>query len=87
MEKTYDEGIQKPQVTEQDVSRPLPELQTPPPEDQSQSTPSINATPCQESQVLSVETLTPPPEIIPSPCDDISNRDQLPRQNPIATGE
>ncbi|XP_068072231.1 histone-lysine N-methyltransferase, H3 lysine-36 specific isoform X2 [Danio rerio] len=85
--KTYDEVKQKPQVTEQDVSRRLPELQTPPPEDQSQSTPLINTLPCQESQVLSAETLTPPPEIIPSPCDNISNRDQLQRQNPVAVGD
>ncbi|XP_051734135.1 histone-lysine N-methyltransferase NSD2 isoform X1 [Ctenopharyngodon idella] len=86
VEKTSGESIQNPQVTEQVMSRPLPELQTPPPEDLSRSTPSINTTPCQESQVLSVDTLTPPPETIPSPCAEICHREQLQRQNALAIG-
>lgn len=87
MEKTSGESIQNPQVTEQGMSRLLPELQTPPPEDLSRSTPSINTTPCQESQVLSVDTLTPPPETIPSPCAEMCHREQLQRQNALAIGE
>lgn len=87
MEKRSGESTQKPQVTEQCVSRPLPELKTPPPEDQSRSTPSINTTPCQERQVLSVDTLTPPPETIPSPCADICHKEELQIQNALATGE
>ncbi|XP_050949120.1 histone-lysine N-methyltransferase NSD2 [Labeo rohita] len=87
VEKTSGESIQKPQVTEQGVSRPLPELQTPPPEDLSRSTPSINPTPCQERQVLSVDTLTPPPETIPSPCTEICHKEELQRQNALAIGD
>lgn len=87
MEKTSGESIKNPQVTEQGVSRPLPELQTPPPEDMSQSTPSINTKSCQESQVLSVDTLTPPPETIPSPCAELCHREQLQKQNALANGE
>ncbi|XP_016118292.1 histone-lysine N-methyltransferase, H3 lysine-36 and H4 lysine-20 specific-like, partial [Sinocyclocheilus grahami] len=87
VEKTSGESMQKPQVTEQGVSRPLPELQTPPPEDLSRSTPSINPTPCQERQVLSVDTLTPPPETIPSPCAEICHKEELQKQNAIATGD
>lgn len=87
MEKTSGENIQKPQVTEQGVSRPLPELQTLSPEDLSRSTPSINPTPCQEGQVLSVDTLTPPPETIPSPCAEICHKEELQKQNAIAIGE
>ncbi|XP_026051463.1 histone-lysine N-methyltransferase, H3 lysine-36 and H4 lysine-20 specific isoform X2 [Carassius auratus] len=82
VEKTSGESVQKPQVTEQGESRPLPELQTPPPEDR--STPSIN--PCQERQVLSVDTLTPPPETIPSPHAEICHKEELQKQNAIATG-
>ncbi|XDV39185.1 hypothetical protein PO909_008460 [Leuciscus waleckii] len=87
VEKTSGESIQNPQVTELGVSRPLPELQTPPPEDMSRSTPSINITPCQESQVLSVDTLTPPPETIPSPCAELCHKEQLQRQNALAIGD
>lgn len=87
MEKTSGESIPNPQVTEQGMSRPLSELQTPPPEDLSRSTPSINTTPCQESQVLSVDTLTPPPETIPSPCAEMCHREQLQRQNALSIGE
>ncbi|XP_043077361.1 histone-lysine N-methyltransferase, H3 lysine-36 specific isoform X2 [Puntigrus tetrazona] len=77
VEKTTGESIQKPQVTEQGVSRPLPESQTPPPEDLSRSISSINPTPCQERQVLSVDTLTPPPETIPSPRAEICHKEEL----------
>ncbi|XP_016353617.1 histone-lysine N-methyltransferase, H3 lysine-36 and H4 lysine-20 specific-like isoform X3 [Sinocyclocheilus anshuiensis] len=87
VEKTSGESIQKPQVTEQCVSRPMPELQTPPPEDLSRSTPSINTTPCQERQVLSVDTLTPLPETIPSPCGEICHKEELQGQNALATGD
>lgn len=87
MEKTSGKRIQNPEVTEQGVSRPLPELQTPPIQDVSRSTPLINTTPCQESQVLTVDTLTPPPETIPSPCVEICHREELQRQNALATGE
>ncbi|XP_059382692.1 histone-lysine N-methyltransferase, H3 lysine-36 specific isoform X4 [Carassius carassius] len=85
VEKTSGESVQKAQVTEQGVSRPLPELQTPPPEDRSRSTPSIN--PCQERQVLSVDTFTPPPETIPSPHAEICHKEELQKQNAIATGD
>lgn len=87
MEKTSGKNIQKPQVTEQGVSRPLPELQTLSPEDLSRSTPSINPTPCQERQVLPVDTLTPPPETIPTPCAEICHKEELQKQNAIAIGE
>ncbi|XP_039536244.1 histone-lysine N-methyltransferase, H3 lysine-36 specific isoform X2 [Pimephales promelas] len=79
--------IPNPQVTEGGVSRPLPELQTPPPEDTSQSAPSVNATPGQESPVLSVDTLTPPPETIPSPPAELCHEEPIQRQNALAIGD
>ncbi|XP_067280448.1 histone-lysine N-methyltransferase, H3 lysine-36 specific isoform X2 [Pseudorasbora parva] len=87
VEKTSGESLLNPQVTEQGVSRSLPELQTPPPEDTSRSTSSINTTACQETQVLSVDTLTPPPETNPSPCAEICQMEQLQRQNHFAIGD
>ncbi|XP_051537156.1 histone-lysine N-methyltransferase NSD2-like [Myxocyprinus asiaticus] len=87
LEKTSGESIQEPQVMEQGVSKSLSEVQTPPPEEMSRSTSSINTTPCQESQVLSVDTLTPPPETVPSPCRDISQKEQFQTQNGIAAGD
>ncbi|TRY57125.1 hypothetical protein DNTS_023999 [Danionella cerebrum] len=78
MEKTFDGSSQK--VTEHDFTRPLPELQTPPPEELSQSISSVIGTSCQETQMLSVDTLTPPPETIPSPCHEMSTGEQIPRE-------
>ncbi|XP_051534230.1 histone-lysine N-methyltransferase, H3 lysine-36 specific-like [Myxocyprinus asiaticus] len=80
LEKISGGGIQEPQVTEQGVSRSLPEVQTYPLEEMPWSAPSINTTPCQESQVLSVDMLTPPPETVPSSCREICHIEQLQTQ-------
>ncbi|TSP68523.1 Histone-lysine N-methyltransferase, H3 lysine-36 and H4 lysine-20 specific [Bagarius yarrelli] len=44
------------------MPKPLPKIQTPPPEEGSKTPPMIETIPCPESQVMAVDTLTPPPE-------------------------
>ncbi|XP_072517502.1 histone-lysine N-methyltransferase, H3 lysine-36 specific isoform X2 [Salminus brasiliensis] len=74
-------GIQEHQASIQSVLNSLPEIQTPPPEERSKTPPAVENTPCQEGQVVSVDTLTPPPEAVPFPYGENCFKDQLPVQN------
>ncbi|XP_076835587.1 histone-lysine N-methyltransferase, H3 lysine-36 specific [Brachyhypopomus gauderio] len=65
----------------------LPEVQTPPPEEISKTPPTIESIPCQEGQVMTVDTLTPPPEAVPSPYGENCSREQLTVQKSSTTGD
>nr|XP_055036635.1 histone-lysine N-methyltransferase, H3 lysine-36 specific isoform X2 [Misgurnus anguillicaudatus] len=81
-------NIQEPQLTEQDLSRSLPEVQTPPPEETSKPLSAVKDALHEEGQVLSIDTLTPPPDTtVPSPCADIYHKEQLQCQNGLAIGD
>ncbi|GAA6083754.1 histone-lysine N-methyltransferase NSD2 isoform X1 [Tachysurus ichikawai] len=69
------------------VPNPLPEIQTPPPEERSKTPPMIENTPCQESQVTAVDTLTPPPETESSLYGENCFKDHLMVQNCSTTGD
>lgn len=69
------------------MPNPLPEIQTPPPEERSKTPPMIENTPCQENQVMAVDTLTPPPETETSPYGENCFKEQLLVQNCSITGE
>ncbi|XP_058271266.1 histone-lysine N-methyltransferase NSD2 isoform X2 [Hemibagrus wyckioides] len=66
---------------------PLPEIQTPPPEERSKTPPMIENAPCQESQVTAVDTLTPPPETESSLYGENCFKEQLLVQNCSTTGD
>ncbi|KAG9265901.1 histone-lysine N-methyltransferase, H3 lysine-36 and H4 lysine-20 specific isoform X2 [Astyanax mexicanus] len=80
-------GIQEHQETIKSVLNSLPEIQTPPPEERSKTPPPVENPPCQEGQVVSVDTLTPPPETIPFPYGENCFKDQLSTQNCSASGD
>ncbi|XP_026794158.3 histone-lysine N-methyltransferase, H3 lysine-36 specific isoform X1 [Pangasianodon hypophthalmus] len=80
-------GIQRHQAAMQRAPNPLPEIQTPPPEERSKTPPMIENTPCQDSQVMSVDTLTPPPETETSPYGENCFKEQLLVQNCSTTGD
>ncbi|XP_060792461.1 histone-lysine N-methyltransferase, H3 lysine-36 specific isoform X2 [Neoarius graeffei] len=80
-------GIQQHQGAIQPVPNPLPEIQTPPPEERSKTPPMIENTPCQENQVMAVDTLTPPPETETSPYGENCFKEQLLVQNCSITGD
>ncbi|KAI4880897.1 hypothetical protein NFI96_029779, partial [Prochilodus magdalenae] len=71
-------GILEHQEPVQSVLNSLPEIQTPPPEERSKTPPPIESNPCQESQVMAVDTLTPPPETVPFPYGENCFKEQLP---------
>lgn len=71
------------------MSESVPEVQTPPPEEMSKTTSAIEDAPHDphdEAQVLSIDTLTPPPETAPSPCAE-THKEQIHCQNDLAIGE
>ncbi|XP_056587365.1 histone-lysine N-methyltransferase, H3 lysine-36 specific isoform X2 [Triplophysa dalaica] len=79
---------QTPQTREQGVSQSVPEVETPPPEEMSKTTSAIEDAPHDqhdEAQVLSIDTMTPPPETAPSPCAE-THKEQLHCQNDLAIG-
>ncbi|MCJ8740548.1 hypothetical protein PDJAM_G00060300 [Pangasius djambal] len=80
-------GIQRHQGAIQCVPNPLPEIQTPPPEERSKTPPMIENTPCEETQVMAVDTLTPPPETETSPYGENCFKEQLLVQNCSTTGD
>lgn len=80
-------GIQEHQDSVRSVLNPLPEIQTPPPEERSKTPPPIENTPCQDGQVMAVDTLTPPPETVPFPYGENCFKNQLPSQNCSADRE
>lgn len=62
---------------------------TPPPEEgeRSKTPPMIENTPCQDSQVMAVDTPTPPPETETSTFGENGFKEQLLVQNCSATGK
>lgn len=69
------------------MSQTMPEVQTPPPEEMSKTTSTSEDAPHEDAQVLSIDTLTPPPDTAPSPCAETHHKEQLQCQNDLAVGE
>lgn len=80
-------GIQRHQGAIRRAPNPLPEIQTPPPEERSKTPPMLENPPCQESQVMAVDTLTPPPETETSLYGENCFKEQLPVQNCSPAGK
>ncbi|XP_035382904.1 histone-lysine N-methyltransferase NSD2 [Electrophorus electricus] len=80
--------IQTPPPEERSKTPPPEErAKTPPPEERSKTPPTTENNPCQEGQLMTVDTLTPPPEAVPSPCAENCSKEQLPGQTSSTTGD
>ncbi|KAF5891361.1 histone-lysine N-methyltransferase NSD2-like isoform X1, partial [Clarias magur] len=82
-------GVHQHQGGVQPAPNPLPEIQTPPPEERSKTPPMLENTPCQESQavVLAVDTLTPPPETETLLYGENCFKEHILVQNSSSTGD